>query len=84
MDGCAAHPRSLPLHEPRRRFPKIQRRAGCRKLWIFKQLRVSDAVALQLTILLVLVRGGGGEHCPGSLDWRLQTDDRDEIRFYKA
>lgn len=76
---CAAHPWSLPLDKPRRRFPKIQRRAGCWKLWVFKQLLIPDAVLLQLVIVLVLVRDGRGEHCPDSEGSQLQTGDGDEI-----
>lgn len=84
LDGCAAHRWSFPLHKPRRRFLKIQRGAGCWKLWVFEQLLFPDAVLLQLIVLLVLVRDGRGEHCPDSEGSQQQAGDGDEITLLAA
>lgn len=57
-----ADPRSFPLHEARRCFPEVERGADGGELRVLKQLLVPDAFLLQLAVVLVLVRRGGGEH----------------------
>lgn len=79
---CATHPRSFPLHKTRRWFPEVQRCTGGRELWILKQLLVLDAVALQLAVVLVLVRDGGGEHGPDSEASQLRINDRNQTFFF--
>lgn len=66
---------SFPLHETWRRFPEVERAAAGWELWVLKQLLVPDAFLLQLAVVLVLVRHGGGEH---GEDSQLETDDRDK------
>lgn len=66
---------SFPLHKAWRCFPEVERGAGGGELGVLKQLLVPDAFLLQLAVVLVLVRRGGGEHGEAS---QLQTDDRNK------
>lgn len=72
----ATHRRPFPLHITSQWFPKIKRCCGGWELWILKQFLVPDAVFLEFSVVLVFVRDGRGEHCPGADVSRLRTDDK--------
>jgi len=72
----AAHRRSFPLHHSGRGSLEVQRGIGGRELGVLEERLVVDAVVLQLGVVLVLVRGSGGEHGPDAEASQLQRDDR--------
>lgn len=68
-----AHLWSFPFHKTWRCVPEVERAAGGWELRVLKQLLLLDAFPLQLAVVLVLVRLGGGEH---GEDSQLETDKR--------